>query len=162
MTGEGLPMKSDSLNRWLTLIANLGVLAGLIIVAYEINQTRTQLQLSASADSTDGYVQAMQVLVQDADLSELIYRAELSYGDLEEFEKWRVSKYFDGFFVMAQQDYFVIRQNDVGETLVLFESDWRERLEIPAWREYWRLRRTRYAPVFRGFMDDIAARLDKR
>jgi len=154
-------MNSDSWNKWLTLIANVGVLAGLMLVAYEINQTRTQLLLSASADSTNDYVQAMQVLAQDVDLSELLYRAEFSYDELEEFEKWRISKYFDGFFVMAQQDYFVIRQNDVGETWVAFETDWRQRLEMPAWREYWRLRRTRYAPVFRDFLDDILAGLDE-
>lgn len=154
-------MDTDRLNRWLMLGANVGVLAGLMLVAYEINQTRTQLLLSASADSTNDYVQAMQVLAQDVDLSDLLYRAELSYDELEEFEKWRISKYFDGFFVMAQQDYFVIRQNDVSETLVTFESDWRQRLAMPSWREYWQLRRNRYAPVFRDFLDDILAELDE-
>lgn len=38
-------MKSDSLNKWLTLGANLGVFAGLVLVAYEINQSGTQLEL---------------------------------------------------------------------------------------------------------------------
>ena len=154
-------MNSDSWNKWLTLIANVGVLTGLMLVAYEINQTRSQLLLSASADSTNDYIQAMQVLAQDVDLSELLYRAELSYDELDAFEKWRISIYFDGFFVMAQQDYFVIRQNDVSETLVVFEADWRQRLAMPSWREYWRLRRTRYAPVFRDFLDDILAELDE-
>ena len=154
-------MDTDRLNRWLTLGANVGVLAGLMLVAYEINQTRTQLALSASTDSTNDYVQAMQVLAQDEDLSELLYRAELSYDELEKFEKWRISKYFDGFFVMAQQDYFVIRQNDVGETLVAFEADWRRRMAMPSWREYWGLRRNRYAPAFRDFLDDILSESDE-
>ena len=134
-------MNSDSWNKWLSLGANLGVLAGLILVAFEINQASTQFQLSASTDTADDYTQAMQLLVQVENLSELLYRAELSYDDLDEFEKWRVSKYLDGFFVMAQQDYFVIRQYDGDEILVAFELDWRERLEIPVWRKYWLLRR---------------------
>ncbi len=152
-------MNSDTWNTWLTLGANLAVFSGLILVAYEINQTGTQLQLSASADSADDFTQAMQVLVQDEDLSRLLYRAEFSYNELDEFEKWRVSKYLDGFFIMAQQDYFVMRQNDAGEILVAFELDWRERLEFPVWREYWVLRRERYGQAFQNFMDDVVTEL---
>ncbi len=48
-------MNSDDWNRWLTLGANLGVFVGLILVAYEINQSGTQLELAASGDGTDNF-----------------------------------------------------------------------------------------------------------
>jgi hypothetical protein len=45
------------------------------------------LELAASADGTDNFTQAMETLVQDEDLSRLIYRAEQSFKDLDDFEK---------------------------------------------------------------------------
>ena len=85
-------MNSDGWNKWLTLGANLGVFVGLILVAYEINQSGTHLELAASSDGVDNFTQAMEVLAQDEELSKLIFRAERSYDELDDFEKWRVSK----------------------------------------------------------------------
>ncbi|MEZ5489617.1 MAG: hypothetical protein R3F50_04765 [Gammaproteobacteria bacterium] len=42
-------MNLDSLNRWLTLIANVGVLAGIFTVALELSQTQTAMQAEASS-----------------------------------------------------------------------------------------------------------------
>lgn len=53
-------MNADRLNRWLTLVANLGVLAGLLLVAYEIRQSagiataQARLEYSAGWRSVDG------------------------------------------------------------------------------------------------------------
>ena len=41
-------MNLDSLNKWLTLVANLGVLLGIIVVAFELRQSQTALQGEAS------------------------------------------------------------------------------------------------------------------
>ena len=51
-------MDSNRVNRWLTLGANLGVFAGLILVGYEINQSGKHLELAASADGVDNFAQA--------------------------------------------------------------------------------------------------------
>ena len=42
-------MNLDSLNKLLTLIANVGVLVGIFVVAIELQQTQTQMQAEASA-----------------------------------------------------------------------------------------------------------------
>jgi len=42
------------------------------------------------------------------DLARLIYKAETSLNELDEFEKWRVSKYLDGYFSMSEQDFRVL------------------------------------------------------
>lgn len=48
-------MESDRFNRWLTLGANVGVIVGLVLVAYEINQSGTSLELAASSDGVDNF-----------------------------------------------------------------------------------------------------------
>jgi hypothetical protein len=53
-------MNGDRLNRWLSLLANIGVLAGLLLVAYEIRQSagiataQARLEYSAGWRTLDG------------------------------------------------------------------------------------------------------------
>lgn len=47
----------------------------------------------------------MEILAQDEDLAELLFRAEHKFDELDEFEQWRVNKYLDGFVSMSEQDF---------------------------------------------------------
>jgi hypothetical protein len=152
-------MGSGKLNQWLTLVANIGVIAGLVLVAYEINQTRADLEISASADTTDNFTSSVYALAHDPELSELMYRAEHSYEELDDIELWRIHKYFDGFFTMAQQDFFVILEI-AEENLIPYSFDWRERMAMPVYRDYWERRESRYHPDFRAFLDRIISESD--
>ena len=42
-------MKQNNLNQWLTLIANLGVMIGLIVVIFELQQTQTAMLAESSS-----------------------------------------------------------------------------------------------------------------
>ena len=155
-----MKIKSDDWTRWLTLGANLSVLAGLLLVAYEIAQSRTQLELSASADGTDNFVQAMEVLVQDEDLSQLIYQAENSYEELDRFQQWRVSKYLDGYMTMSEQDFRVYIETGDVEIEATFEMDWRENMARPMYRDYWARREQRFSTEFRNLINGILEELN--
>jgi hypothetical protein len=148
-------MNSDRLNRWLTLAANIGVFLGLVLVAYEINQSAINLELAVSSDGSDNFQQAMEVLVQDEDLATLIYKAESSYETLDEFETWRVSKYLDGFFTMSEQDFRVLATLSGGDAAVGFEEDWRENMVLPMYKDYWSHSEERFTPEFRRFINEI-------
>ena len=153
-------MDKDRLNRWLTLGANVGVIVGLILVAFEINQSGTSLDLAASSDGVDNFTQAMEGLVQNEELARLIYKAETSYHDLDDFDRWRVWKYLDGFMSMSQQDYRVyLAMNDKGEELA-FLDDWRENMKLPVYREYWSNSKGRFSSEFRDFIENILRELD--
>jgi len=153
-------VNSDSLNKWLSLGANLGVFAGLILVAYEINQSGKLLELAASADGVDNFTQAMETLVQDEDLSRLIYRAEQSFDDLDDFEKWRVARYLDGYMSMSDQDYLVYLQIFDKRQDAAFEDDMREYMALPMYRDYWLRSQNRHSPEFQVFVNRVLADLD--
>lgn len=155
-------MNSDSLNKWLSLGANLGVFAGLILVAYEINQSGRHLELAASADGVDNFTQAMETLVQDENLSRLIYRAEQSFEDLDEFEKWRVARYLDGYMSMSDQDYLVYLQIAGTGGDAAFEDDMREYMKLPMYRDYWRRSQIRHSPEFQEFVNKVLSDLDSK
>ena len=152
-------MNSDRLNRWLTLVANIGVITGLILVAYEINQSGKQLEIAASADGVDNFTQAMETLVQDENLARLVFRAERTFEELDDFERWRVNRYLDGYMSMSEQDYRVITQIDGGD-LAGFDHDMREYMRLEMYREYWSQSADRHGPGFRQYVNGILNDLD--
>ena len=146
-------MTSDDWSRWLTLAANLGVIGGLVLVAFEINQTQTQLRNDALADGSDNYTESMEALAQDEGLSNLIYRAETGFDELTTFERWRVERYLDGFMVMSEQDYLVLRELEGG--LVSFRYDWERNMTKPHFRAYWLANENRFSDEFRSFINEL-------
>ena len=45
-------MKLEQFNTWLTLVANIGVIAGIVFLAFEVNQNTTALTIQANAGRT--------------------------------------------------------------------------------------------------------------
>ena len=149
-------MTSDDWNRWLTLAANVGVIGGLVLVAFEINQTQTQLRIDALADGSDNYAQSMEALAQDEALSKLLYRAETEFEELTTFERWRVSRYLDGFMVMSEQDFLVLK--DIEDGLASFRYDWERNMTQPHFRAYWLENENRFGREFRAFVNELLGR----
>jgi hypothetical protein len=89
-----------------------------------------------------------------------MFRAEQSFETLDEFEKWRLTKYLDGFCMMAQQDYFTISMSDESEIITAFTVDWKERFSFTLWQDYWQRKRNRYGQAFQNFIDDIVIDLN--
>ena len=147
--------KFNSWDSWLGFGTNLSVFLGLVLVAYEIGQTRVQLEISASSDGSDNFVQAMELLAQDEELSQLIYAAENSYHELDDFQKWKLFKYLDGYMTMSEQDFGVYSSLGDDEIATTFGVDWRENMDRPMYRDYWKHRKQRYNKSFREFIDGI-------
>jgi hypothetical protein len=101
----------------------------------------------------------METLVQDEDLSRLIYRAELSYDELDDFERWRVGRYLDGYMSMSEQDYLVISQIGGGDSAG-FVDDMHEYMKMPMYRDYWLRSERRHSPEFQRFVNEILAKSD--
>ena len=146
---------STSWDKWLSFFTNFAVFLGLILVAYEISQARTQLEISASSDGTDNFVQAMELLTEDEGLSNLIYLAETDYEELNDFQKWRLFKYLDGYMTMSEQDFRVYNATNDEEISTTFGVDWRENMNRHMYQDYWRQRQGRYSDNFRSFIDGI-------
>ena len=148
---------SVSWDKWFSFLTNIAVFLGLILVAYEISQARTQLEISASSDGTDNFVQAMELLSEDEGLSNLVYLSETNYQELDDFQKWRLFKYLDGYMTMSEQDFRVYNATNDEEISTTFGVDWRENMSRPMYQDYWRHRQGRYSDNFRSFIDGILA-----
>jgi len=81
-------MHADKLNRWLTLGANLGVIAGLILLVLELDQNREMMRAQTRHEIAMGIVDLLQVPASNEQLADLMYRAETG-GELTPVERYR-------------------------------------------------------------------------
>jgi len=76
-------MNLDQLNRWLTLVANIGVIMGIVFLAIEINQNQTALEeqnmltrLSARESNTEMLGEFRYLLLENPDLLQVWEKAQ--------------------------------------------------------------------------------------
>ena len=82
-------MDRDSFSWWLTLLANVGVLGGLVFVGFEIRQTTSQLRSNASYSITASVNELNAGLYGDPELAEIVFRGEADLGALTPIERKR-------------------------------------------------------------------------
>jgi hypothetical protein len=83
----------DRLDRWLTLLANLGVLGGLVFVGLEVRQNTSQLRADASYSITASVNELNAAIYSDPRLAELVFRGEADLSALTPIERTQ----FDAF-----------------------------------------------------------------
>lgn len=62
-------MNLDSLNKWLTLAANIGVIAGIIFLGLELNQNTTAVQSASRQESLNAELWVFEQLIDYPALS---------------------------------------------------------------------------------------------
>ena len=82
-------MNQSNVDRWLTLVANVGVLGGLIFVGFEIRQNTSQLRADASQSITASVNELNAGIYGDPALAELVSRGEADFHALTPIERRR-------------------------------------------------------------------------
>ena len=77
---------------WISALTNLGVLVGLILVAYEVRHATIQAEAAATNEFSGGYVTRMRELALSAELSEIYVKANADgVESLSPVEHFRIS-----------------------------------------------------------------------
>ena len=69
-------MDSDSLARWLNVIASVGVLIGIVLVIVELDQNRDMMRAQTRHELAMGIVDLLQTPASNEQLADLMWRAE--------------------------------------------------------------------------------------
>ena len=96
----------DKLNKWLTLVANLGLIAGLFFLTLQIKQNTSQMRTEASFSINQSLNNLNSAIYQDSTFAELYLRGCKSFSDLNEVERLRFIAYaFDmvNLYIFANQ-----------------------------------------------------------
>ena len=80
-------MKPKKLNTWLTLVANFGVIPGLLFLGYEIRQNTTQLRAEASYSINEALSMLNAGVYNDSVFADIKGRGEAEFSVLNQTER---------------------------------------------------------------------------
>ena len=154
-------MKLEKLNRWLTLGANLGVLVGIVFLAYELRQNNKQLELQSYQAWVATNVQINTALT-DPELSEIVAIGNvnptgLSRKSFVAFAMWNMSV-----MQAAQSTDYLYRSGALDEDLWKAEmSRAAGILSLPGVRQWWEAGgRTQLTGSFVSFLESTQSDID--
>lgn len=68
-------MKLAGTDKWLNLIANIGVLVGIFFLAYEIQQNTVATQLEVASSFQSSFSEVEMLIAVDSEFAELLFKA---------------------------------------------------------------------------------------
>ena len=154
-------MDTDRINRGLTLAANVGVLGGLILVAFQINQNT---EITKAQIANDYYLADMQLelAMMGDDPASSWTKAVYTPNDLTNEDAAVVDRYFNYGLVQIQR---LQKMHELG----LADEDWENRIGYLGWhlgnevgRRWWAYSKEGYSDDFVQTVDEVLAIRDHK
>ena len=149
-------MNFDKANRWLSLIANFAIIAGIAFLAIELQQNTQQLQLQ-SYQSWNTANTAINMTITNPELSALVARGHNDSSNLSSDTYISYAMFHLSLLQMAQSAHYLYRQGSLDEEL------WRAEMQRAAGilrlngvRQWWDAGgRTQLTPSFAAFVESV-------
>lgn len=149
-------MNLEKLNHWLTLVANIGVLVGIILVAYELRQSR-QATIGETQQNLLGILHERDAWMANRDFAAVVVKAEASENSLTEVEARQYAEWLYGKFNVCEHVFDRYREG------LMSDDQWqgwdggcRSTLEPPQARAVWVQRRGWFGSDFAEYFDSHA------
>ena len=86
-------MKTKKIKLWITLIANLGVVGGLVFVGFEVQQNTTQIRAEASYSINEALSNLNSAIYNDPVFADIVVRGEKEFFSLNPTEQRQFNAY---------------------------------------------------------------------
>jgi hypothetical protein len=149
-------LDTTKLARWLSLGANIGVLAGIILLVVELDQNRGMMRAQIRHELAMGIVDLLQTPASDAQLSGVLYRAHAG-EELTAAEQFQFELRTNALFRYWEDVHYQYRAGLYDEVEFARQREaWRVSISNSVrGREYWCRVRTLYSPEFMGELDSL-------
>jgi len=84
---------TDNVNKWVSLLANFGVLAGIVFLALEIQQSNKIAMATAEMSIRDHYFENNQMVVVEDRVAELFVKAKNPNAEFSAIETEKINSY---------------------------------------------------------------------
>jgi hypothetical protein len=149
---------TNRLTRWLTLGANLGVLAGIILLIVELDQNREMMRAQTRHELAMGIVDLLQVPASNEQLANVMYRAHTG-EELSPTELFQFQMRTNALFRYWEDVHYQYRVGLYDEIEFAKQRDaWQASLTNSSRSQtYWCRVRLLYSPEFMAEMDSLLA-----
>ena len=104
-------MKKIDFAQFITILANVGVIVGLVILTLEVRQNTAQMRTQGAYSINQSVETLNQAIYLDGEFADLLHRGEQSFNDLDPVEQSRLATYFFSEVHLAQ---YILSLEDEG------------------------------------------------
>jgi hypothetical protein len=104
-------MRKIDLAQIITMLANVGVVIGLVFLTLEIRQNTAQMRTQGAYSIYQSVETLNQAIYSDEEFADLLYRGEKSFNDLDPVEQNRLATFFFSEVHLAQ---YILSLEDEG------------------------------------------------
>ena len=149
-------MKKIDFGQTLQLLGNVGVVVGILLLAYELNQNRDLMRAQTRNDLAQNVIGLFVSDMDDGELADVIRRG-LAGEELSGTESWRYERRMNAWFRHWENMHYQYRAGLYDETeasknleaiAVALERD-------PGWLEYWCRRGALYSSEFAAEFESL-------
>ena len=109
-------MDLDRVNRWLTLAANAGVMAGIVFLAFELRQNTVATQLEAASNFQDSFSELDLFIVGNPEFAELLRKGREG-EEISPTEELRLWVFYGNVLRQWQFNYFQYKAGALDENI---------------------------------------------
>lgn len=95
-------MKKLDFVQFITILANVGVIAGIVFLSLEVRQNTAQMRAQAAFTINQSVEALNQAVFQAPEFAELLHRGEKSFRNLDPIEQRRLAAYYFSEINLAQ------------------------------------------------------------
>ncbi|MFT6123361.1 MAG: hypothetical protein ACJASG_001893 [Oleiphilaceae bacterium] len=142
-------MKLDTVNNWVILVANIGVLAGIVFLAYELKQNTVATQLEAASNLNTSFADIEMLIAGDTDFSGLLIKGR-SGAVLTANEEFRLGVFYGNVLRQWQFIHFQFLTDALDEEIWLGQLAYFTMVisSDQGLLEHWRTSRNHFSPRF--------------
>ena len=142
-------VKLAGTDKWLNLIANIGVLVGIVFLAYEIQQNTIATQLEVASSFQSSFSEVEMLIAVDSEFAELLFNARIG-AEINPQEQFRIATFYGNVLRTWQNVHFQYLSDSLDVEI------WRGEMarfaqilsEDRGLREHWRLNQNHYSQKF--------------
>jgi len=142
-------MKFDEINNWLTLAANIGVIAGIVFLAYELRQNNENLEAQARNTIKENRSLMNRAIAHDPAFAQILLKAR-SGGELTPVEQIQLDSWFRSNLANWEWDYEEFKRGRLDINLNSYKTF---ASAFPQIENLWDSTRASYSLSFQEFMD---------
>jgi len=154
-------MNLDDFNKWLTLIANVGVLTGIIFLAIELQQNTNMMQAQTRDSVTKNTLDYISIILSSPENTRALARMGFNAGqaadDPDNLETLVFALEVQANFRIWENEWYQYQSGLFGfEEIEARQNTWKYTLQrAPGFLTHWENRKLSYSPSFRLEIDRI-------
>ena len=149
-------MNLDSTNRWLTLAANIGVMAGIIFLAFELQQNTVATQLQAASNFQSSYADLELSIYGNPEFAELLSKGREG-EEVTGTDQLRLEAFYGGVIRQWQFIHFQHLSNALSDEIWQANQTFMTKIarEDRGLLNHWRMNIREFSPTFNEMFESM-------